>query len=92
MSHTVWEVASTSYDTCADVSISVQEGAADGSLGSGPFKLLNAGLSGASLIHLLVLAPLLGGEHAGPFLLPLLGTWGASFALSSANLLRGDEA
>ena len=69
----------------------VQEAADNGSLGDGPFKLLNAGLSGASLVHLLVLAPLLGGEHAGPFLLPLLGAWGASFAISSANLLRSSD-
>jgi len=72
-------------------SYSLKEGADDGSLGTTPFKILNIGLSGASLIHLLVLAPLIGGEHAGPFLLPLLGTWGASFALSSANVLRGDD-
>lgn len=70
----------------------VQEAADNGSLGDRPFKLLNAGLSGASLVHLLVLAPLWGGEHSGPFLLPLMGAWGTSFAISSANLLRSSDA
>lgn len=66
----------------------VQEASDDGSLGDAPFKLLNVGLSGASLAHVLVLAPLLGGDTAGPFLPALLGVWGTSLSVSAVNLLK----
>lgn len=69
----------------------VQEASDDGSLGDAPFKLLNIGLSGASLAHVLVLAPLLGTDSAGPFLPALLGVWGTSLAVSSINLLKSSQ-
>ncbi len=65
-----------------------QEASDDGSLGDAPFKLLNVGLSGAALAHVLVLAPLLGSDTAGPFLPALLGVWGTALAVSGINLLK----
>lgn len=69
----------------------LQEASDDGSLGDAPFKLLNIGLSGASLAHILVLAPLLGSDSAGPFLPVLLGIWGTSLAVSGVNLLKSSQ-
>ena len=68
-----------------------QEGADDGSLGDRPFKILNAGLALTSFVHLLVFAPLLGGDHAGPLLPVLLGVWGTSFAVSASGAYRGSD-
>ena len=53
--------------------------------------MLNVGLAGASLGHLLALAPLLGGEYAGPFLPALLGVWGTALAVSGVNAVRGES-
>ena len=47
------------------------------------------GLGGAALGHVLALAPLLGGEYAGPFLPALLGVWGTALAVSGVNALKG---
>jgi hypothetical protein len=69
-------------------SYSLKEASDDGSLGDAPFKLLNVGLSGAALAHVLVLAPLLGSDTAGPFLPALLGVWGTALAVSGINLLK----
>lgn len=60
-------------------------------MGEKQFKLLNVGLSGAALGHLLVLAPLVGGEYAGPFLPALLGTWGTAFAASAIGLTKSSD-
>ena len=82
---------SASDERRSDFCLTMQEGARDGTLGTKPFKVLNAGLSGASLIHLLVFASLLGSDNAGPLLLPLMGVWGTSFAVSSAGLLKSSD-
>ena len=74
-----------------DLNAVLQEASDDGSLGDAPFKLLNVGLSGASLAHVLVLAPLLGTDSAGPFLPALLGVWGTSLAVSGVNLLKSSQ-
>lgn len=71
--------------------VHMQEGAEDGRLDEAPFKVLNVGLAGASLGHLLALAPLLGGEYAGPFLPALLGVWGTALAVSGVNAVRGES-
>lgn len=68
-----------------------QEGAQKGQLGEGPFKVLNIGLAGASLGHVIALAPLIGGEYAGPFLPALLGIWGTSLAVSGLNTFQAQD-
>ena len=69
-----------------------QEGAANGSLGDRPFKILNAGLALTSFVHLGVFIRLLGGDHAGPLLPVLLAVWGTSFAVSASGAYRGSDA
>lgn len=68
-----------------------QEGAQKGKLGEEPFKVLNIGLSGAALGHVVALAPLIGGEYAGPFLPVLLGIWGTALAVSGLNVFQAQD-
>ena len=68
-----------------------QEAAENDDLGEAPYKVLNAGLAGAGVLHLAVLLPAqLAGS--GGFLTPLvLGTWVAATAVSGGNLLRSSR-
>ena len=65
-----------------------QEAAENNDLGEAPYKVLNAGLAGAGVLHLAVLLPAqLSGS--GGFLTPLvLGTWVAATAVAGSSLLR----
>jgi hypothetical protein len=65
-----------------------QEASEKNQLGDKNSKLLNVGLVGASLGHVLVLVPLLGSDYAGHLLPLLLGVWGTSLAVSGLNLFR----
>ena len=68
-----------------------QEGAQKGKLGEELFKVMNIGLSGAALGHIVALAPLICGEYAGPFLPALLGIWGTALAVSGLNVFQAQD-
>jgi hypothetical protein len=69
----------------------LKEAADEGSLSEPTMKVLNIGLSGAGLGHVLVLAPLLLSGQSGPAAPALLGTWFAALLVSGAGVLAGDE-
>lgn len=72
----------------------LQEGSERGELSETPYRLLNFGLAGAGLGHVLVFLPFLTGEGGGALTGIIAATWAVAAGIGGANflgLLSDDE-